>query len=145
MRVYERQRWRSTHPATLWLDDGDSFPIDWLATRTPRTLLDRVEFLPPQGSWCKHRAWTQGFFSRSFHIGDAIYYPFISDFVVFDDSHFTSWHFQNLNTYFYCYWVIYNVLMSNSNLWSLLKGHSTNVLSRAFWIKIFSGDDSKHP
>ena len=107
--------------------------------------LTGLSFSHPRGAGANTEHGCKDFFSVVSILGTPFTTPLFQTLLFLIDSHFTSWHFQNLNTYFYCYWVIYNVLMSNSNLWSLLKGHSTNVLSRAFWIKIFSGGDSKHP
>ena len=145
MRVYERQRRHSTHPATLWLDDGIHFLLIDLLQEHLGLYLTGLSFSHPRGAGANTEHGCKDFFSVVSILGTPFTTPLFQTLLFLIDSHFTSWHFQNLNTYFYCYWVIYNVLMSNSNLWSLLKGHSTNVLSRAFWIKIFSGGDSKHP
>ena len=47
--TYERQRRRHADPVSLWLD-GVYFDVTWSLW----ALLDGVEFLPPQGSWCGH-------------------------------------------------------------------------------------------
>ena len=83
MRVYERQRRHSTHPATLWLDDGIHFLLIDLLQEHLGLYLTGLSFSHPRGAGANTEHGCKDFF-HSFHIGDAIYYPFISDFVVFD-------------------------------------------------------------